>query len=260
MPHPALACALRATRPVALSRPVLLWLCCAGAWAEPAAEPLRVVTDYWPPFRMEGRDGRIEGLDIDLLEELQRRTGVQFEVRRQPWARALEDMRRGQADLMTGLARTAEREQYIDYLQPAYHACAPRLYGSPQRAASIRDYAQLTGLRIGYVLQSAYFEPFDSDPALTKIGVKNEEQLLQMQLRGRIEVLIGTDCQVDFQLRDPQLAGQLVKLAYQPPQQTLLFIGLSRASPRLAERERLSAALQALLREGWLERAAQRYR
>jgi len=253
MPHPALACALRAPRPVALLRPVLLWLCCAGAWAEPAAEPLRVVTDYWPPFRMEGRDGRIEGLDIDLLEELQRRTGVQFEVRRQPWARALEDMRRGQADLMTGLARTAEREQYIDYLQPAYHACAPRLYGSPQRAASIRDYAQLTGLRIGYVLQSAYFEPFDSDPALTKIGVKNEEQLLQMQLRGRIEVLIGTDCQVDFQLRDPQLA-------YQPPQQTLLFIGLSRASPRLAERERLSAALQALLREGWLERAAQRYR
>ena len=255
MPHPALASALRAPRPVALLRPVLLWLCCAGAWAEPAAEPLRVVTDYWPPFRMAGRDGRVEGLDIDLLEELQRRTGVQFEVRRQPWARALEDMRRGQADLMTGLARTAEREQYIDYLQPAYHTCAPRLYGSPQRAASIRDYAQLTGLRIGYVLQSAYFEPFDSDPALTKIGVKNEEQL-----RGRIEVLIGTDCQVDFQLRDPQLAGQLVKLAYQPPQQTLLFIGLSRASPRLAEREQLSAALQALLREGWLERAAQRYR
>lgn len=73
MPHPALACALRAPRPVALLRSVLLWLCCAGAWAEPAAEPLRVVTDYWPPFRMAGRDGRVEGLDIDLLEELQRR-------------------------------------------------------------------------------------------------------------------------------------------------------------------------------------------
>ena len=34
----------------------------------------------------------------------------------------------------------------------------------------------------------------------------------------------------------------------------------NRSRPRLAERERLSAALQALLREGWLERAAQRYR
>ncbi len=111
MPHPALACALRAPRPVAILRPVLLWLCCAGAWAEPAAEPLRVVTDYWPPFRMAGRDGRVEGLDIDLLEELQRRTGVQFEVRRQPWARALEDMRRRQAVVLAGRARSGVRGQ-----------------------------------------------------------------------------------------------------------------------------------------------------
>lgn len=235
-------------------------LLCGSVWAQQASEPLQVVTDYWPPFRMQGVGGQLEGLDIDLLDELQRRTGLRFEVRLQPWARALEDMRRGQADLMTGLARTAEREQYIDYLQPSYHACAPRLYGSPARAADIRAYDQLQGLRIGYVLQSAYFEPFDSDRALTKIGVKNEEQLLQMQLRGRIELMIGTDCQVDFQLRDPMLARQLVKLSYLPPQRTLLFVGLSRASARVAEHDLLAHALQQLLQDGWMERAAQRYR
>lgn len=257
MPYPPFAVLARAS---GWRRVLLLWLISCGAWAQQVGEPLRVVTDYWPPFRMQGVGGSLEGLDIDLLDELQRRTGLRFEVRLQPWARALEDMRRGQADLMTGLARTAEREQYIDYLQPSYHACAPRLYGSPARAASIRDYRQLSGLRIGYVLQSAYFEPFDSDRGLTKIGVKNEEQLLQMQLRGRIELLIGTDCQVDFQLRDPQLARQLVKLAYSPPQQTLLFVGMSRASARLAERELLAGALHSLLRDGWMERAARRYR
>lgn len=256
MLHPSFASTLRISWLAAGA----LWLISSGALAQPASGPLRVVTDYWPPFRMQGDDGRVEGLDIDLLSELERRTGLRFEVRLQPWARGLEDMRRGQADLMTGLARTAEREQYIDYLLPAYHACAPRLYGSPQRAASIRDYVQLAGQRIGYVLQSAYFEPFDSDPALTKIGVKNEEQLLQMQLRGRVELLIGTDCQVDFQLRDPRLARQLVKLTYQPPQQTLLFIGMARASPRLTERERLAKALQGLLHDGWMERAVRRYR
>ena len=115
-------------------------------------------------------------------------------------------------------------------------------------------------MRIGYVLQSAYFEPFDSDAALTKIGVKNEEQLLQMQLRGRVELMIGTDCQVDFQLRDPMLARQLVKLAYQPPAQTRLYLGLSRSGGRSAERELLTRALQQLLQDGWMERAARRYR
>lgn len=257
-----MSCLRPSRRPLgAIGCALALWLCAdGGVWAQQAGEPLQVVTDYWPPFRMQGVGGRLEGLDIDLLDELQRRTGLRFEVRLQPWARALEDMRRGQADLMTGLARTAEREQYIDYLQPSYHACAARLYGSPGRAASIREYVQLHGLRIGYVLQSAYFEPFDSDRALTKIGVKNEEQLLQMQLRGRIELMIGTDCQVDFQLRDPTLARQLVKLSYLPPQRTLLFVGLSRASARIAERDLLAQTLQQLLQDGWMEKAAQRYR
>ncbi|MDD0843058.1 substrate-binding periplasmic protein [Pseudomonas sp. Gutcm_11s] len=241
-------------------RALVLLLFSGCAWAQQVGEPLRVVTDYWPPFRMQGSGGKLEGLDIDLLDELQRRTGLRFEVRLLPWARALEEMRLGQADLMTGLARTAEREQFIDYLEPAYHACAPRLYGAPERAAAIRQYAELDGLRIGYVLRSAYFEPFDSDTSLIKIGVKNEEQLLQMQLRGRVELMIGTDCQVDFQLRDPALASQLTKLAYQPPVQTRLYVGLSRASARKAERQVLARALQQLLQEGRMASVARRYR
>ncbi|WP_252274767.1 substrate-binding periplasmic protein [Pseudomonas subflava] len=241
-------------------RALVLLLFSGCAWAQQAGEPLRVVTDDWPPFRMQGAGGKLEGLDIDLLDELQRRTGLRFEVHRRPWARALEEMRLGQADLMTGLARTAERERYIDYLEPSYHACAPRLYGAPTLAPQIRDYAQLSGLRIGYVLRSAYFEPFDSDASLLKVGVKSERQLLRMQLRGRLELMIGTDCQVDFQLRDPLLARQLVKLAYQPPARTDLYVGLSRANARAGERELLSRTLRQLIREGWMERAAGRYR
>lgn len=240
-------------------RALALLMLCGCAWAQQPGQPLRVVTDYWPPFRMAGVDGQLQGLDIDLLNELEKRTGLHFEIRLQPWARALEDMRSGQADLMTGLARTAEREQYIDYLEPSYYACAPRLYGAPARAASLASYQQLQGLRIGYVLQSVYFEPFDSDSTLLKVGVKNEEQLLQMLLRGRVELLIGTDCQVDFQLRDPQLAPHLAKLAYQPPASTPLYLGLSRAAGHSDERDLLADTLQQLLHEGWLQRAAGAY-
>ncbi|MDG1580662.1 transporter substrate-binding domain-containing protein [Pseudomonas sp. GOM6] len=238
---------------------LLLLLCSAGAWAQEPGQPLRVVTDYWPPFRMAGADGQLEGLDIDLLRELEKRTGLRFEIRLQPWARALEDMRSGQADLMTGLARTPEREQYIDYLEPSYYGCAPRFYGAPQRAESLVSYQQLQGLRIGYVLQSVYFEPFDSDTSLLKVGVKNEDQLLKMLLRGRVELLIGTDCQVDYQLRDAQLAQRLVKLAYQPPASTSLYLGLSRAAGHSDERDLLIDTLQQLLREGWLQHAAEAY-
>ena len=241
---------------VVMLRALVALLCSSGAWAD---EPLRVVTDHWPPFRMQGADGKLQGLDIDLLDELQQRTGLRFEVRLLPWARALEELQDGRADLMTGLARTAERERHIDYLEPSYHACAPRLYGSPARAASIRNYAQLNGLRIGYVLRSAYFEPFDSDTALIKVGVKNEAQLLKMQLRGRVELMIGTDCQVDYQLRDPALAARLAKLAFRPQQQTNLYLGLSRVGQHARERQLLVQALEQLQSDGGLAAIAQRY-
>jgi polar amino acid transport system substrate-binding protein len=75
-------------------RALVLLVFSGCAWAQQAGEPVRVVTDSWPPFRMQGAGGQLEGPDIDLLDELQRRSGLRFEVRLQPWARALADMRR----------------------------------------------------------------------------------------------------------------------------------------------------------------------
>ncbi|MFA7822583.1 substrate-binding periplasmic protein [Aeromonas dhakensis] len=220
-------------------------------------QPLRVMTDLWPPFRMLKEDGHLQGLDIDLLNELSRRTGMRFEVRRAPWARGLAALERGSADMMTGLAKTAERERYIRYLDAPYYACSPRFYASPALAMLLNDYASLRGLRIGYVLKSVYFQPFDSDKALDKIGVSNEQQLLEMLALGRIDVLVGTDCQVDYSLLDPMLAGRIVKAAYQPQARTELYIGFSRK--RLERMPELAAALDTLLREGWIANAALRY-
>lgn len=220
-------------------------------------QPLRVMTDLWPPFRMLKDDGHLQGLDIDLLNELSRRTGMRFEVRRAPWARGLAALERGSADMMTGLAKTAERERYIRYLDAPYYACSPRFYASPALAMLLNDYASLRGLRIGYVLKSVYFQPFDSDKALDKVGVSNEQQLLEMLALGRIDVLVGTDCQVDYSLLDPKLAGRIVKAAYQPQARTELYIGFSRK--RLERMPELAAALDTLLREGWIANAALRY-
>ncbi|EZH84339.1 ABC transporter substrate-binding protein [Ectopseudomonas composti] len=219
--------------------------------------PLRVMTDLWPPFRMLKEDGQLQGLDIDLLNELSRRTGMRFDVQRAPWARGLAALEQGTADMMTGLAKTPERERYIRYLDAPYYACSPRFYASPALALRLNDYASLRGLRIGYVLESVYFQPFDNDKALDKVGVSNEQQLLEMLARGRIDALVGTDCQVDYSLLEPKLAGRIVKAAYQPEARTELYIGFSRK--RLERMPELAAALDTLQREGWIANAALRY-
>lgn len=232
---------------------LLLPLLCRAA--EP--EPLRVMTDLWPPFRMRDENGAFSGLDIDLLAELSRRSGLRFEIQQAPWARGLAALEQGRASLMTGLAKTPERERYIQYLDKPYYRCSPRFYTAPGVAALLDDYASLRGLRIGYVLESAYFQPFDTDQALDKFGVNNEAQLLDMLVRGRIDALVGTDCQVDHALLDPALSGRIVKAAYHPQAQSDLYIGFSRQRP--AHLKQVQAALDSMLADGWITRAAQRY-
>lgn len=227
--------------------------------AQPSGAVLSVATMVWPPFRMSSPGAHLSGLDVDLLNEISRRTGLQFDIQVMPWARGLERMRQGHVDLMTGLARTLEREAYVEYLSPPYHACAPRFYGSAVLQGQVRDYGDLSRLRIGYVLESAYFEPFDSDTRLNKRGVNSESQLLEMLQRGRIDLLVGTDCQVDYDRRDPALAQRLFKMSYEPPNRTALYIGFSRKSPQQAARTLMETALQSIVADGWLQHRARIY-
>ena len=226
-----------------------------------AEEPpaLLVMTDIWPPFRMQEGDGALSGLDIDLLDQLSQRTGLRFEVQRAPWARGLAALQNGKADLMTGLAKTPEREGYIHYLPQPYYACAPRFYAAPAQAKALQSYSQLASLTIGHVLESAYFEPFDSDQQLRKTAVNTENQLLEMLVRGRLQAVIGTDCQVDYELRDARWNGRIVKAVFQPEARTDLYIGFSRQRALQAEYRQVTEALAQMQAEGWITKAAQRY-
>jgi polar amino acid transport system substrate-binding protein len=216
---------------------LLITLLCQLVFADERT-PLRVMTDLWPPFRMEDAHGNLVGLDIDVLNEIGRRSGLQFDVQRAPWARGLADLQQGRADLMIGLAKTPDREQYIHYLGTPYYACAPRFYTAANAADGLQSYADLQGKLVGFV---------------------HESVLLQMLLRGRLAAVIGTDCQVDFELLQPQYAAAIAKARYRPEARTELFIGFSRVRGLVAEQQLMGQALQKMLDEGWINQRAKRY-
>lgn len=223
------------------------------------APTLTVVTDVWPPFRMLAQDDQFYGLDIDILRRLQARSGIELELRRVPWGRALKQMQTGQADLMIGLAHTRERAAFIDYLQPAYYQCNPAFYGKAAAVGPLRSYEALKGKVVGYVLNSAYFAPFDGDGQIDKHGVPTEEQLLRMVERGHLPLMIGTDCQVDYALSRRNDAN-LVKADYRPPHPVVLYLGMSKRSPHHSLGPELAQALREMVASGEVETLAQPYR
>ncbi|MGL5524339.1 MAG: substrate-binding periplasmic protein [Aeromonas veronii] len=228
------------------------------SWTVHAKAVLTVATDAWPPFRIVAPDGQLHGIDIAILSRLEQLSGVSLQIKQVPWGRALKQMETGQVDLMIGLAMSPARAHYIDYLQPSYYQCRTVFYGKAAAAKTLRTYEDLKGQTVGYVLNSVYFDPFDSDSEIHKYGVRNEALLLQMVKRDRLPLMIGGDCQVDYALSLIN-DSELQKAEYHSPQFMKLYLAMSKRSPNQAIKPLLVQALQQLIDSGEIATLAKPY-
>jgi polar amino acid transport system substrate-binding protein len=227
------------------------------SWGE--EKTYRMATEEWPPFRLidPGSQSGFRGIDIELVAALERVLGVRILIERHPWARALEMMRAGQVDFLTGVARTAEREQFMHYVDVSYCAVRPRFYTQKGKGKEILSYEHLYGKTIGYSLNSAYFEPFNSDSKLVKQGLSTETQLLQVLALNRLDIIIGTDPNLSYDVARLKLGEEVELTAYQPDKRTDLYIAISKRSPMLEDAATVEGALRTLLAEGVVERILQ---
>lgn len=231
----------------------------AAALLLPAhADDLVMATDDWPPFRISNDRGLV-GLDIDFIEEVAKRTGADLTVAKMPWGRALTSMQSGSVDMMTGLAYRDERAEYIAYTDTPYFKCTTAFYTIAGQADKIRRYEDLAQHQVGFVLHSAYFDRFDNDQSLDKVGVAQEQILIDMLMSRRFGVMIGTDCQVDYLIKQQGFAGKIEKAPYNPGNAVDLFLGVSRKSGWAERLDELNQVVKGLVDEGFVEEISRTY-
>lgn len=239
-------------------RLIVTFLSVALAIVPARASEMILATDDWPPFRISSDAGLI-GLDLDLIEEIARRTDTGLRVIKMPWGRGLASMESGAVDVMTGLAYREERAKYIAYTDTPYFKCTTAFYTVAGRGDQIRSYEDLYRHQIGYVLHSAYFERFDADQGLDKVGVPQEQTLVDMLVKGRFAVMIGTDCQVDYHIERLGLSEAIEKTPYNPGNKVDLYLGVSKRSDWAARLDELNEVVRELLEEGFIDKVAQEY-
>ncbi len=250
---------IRAAGLLLLGVVVVLFWTGGKSWGE--QKTYRMATEEWPPFRINdpASPSGFRGIDIEMVAALEQRLGVKILIERHPWARALEMMRTGQVDFLTGVARTAEREQFMHYVDVSYGAVRPRFYTQKGKGGEILSYDNLYGKTIGHSLNSAYFEPFNSDGRLNKQGLSTETQLLQVLALNRLDIIIGTDPNLSYDVGRLKLGEAVEPTAYQPDKKTDLYIAISRRSAMLQDTDRVEEALRTLLAEGVVERILQNF-
>jgi polar amino acid transport system substrate-binding protein len=223
---------------------------------------LVMVTEVWPPFRMNDPQSPsgFTGIDIDLTLELSARIGIPIEIARVPWARALEMMRTGTADLITGVAWTEERARFMVYAATSYASVRPMFLAPTGRGASVRAYGDLQGKSIGLSTNSAYFPQFNEDNTLNKVGLSTEVQILQMLALSRLDLAIGTDPNLSWDMARLGLKDKVEPTSWQPDYRTALFVAVSARSPAASLVGQIDQAIQSMMADGTMDRILNTYR
>lgn len=171
----------------------------------------------WPPFSFRQADGALVGIDMDLLQLLSERIGLKFEpVPTRNWEEAYARIKRGELDLVTGTARTPERQRYLHF-SSAYLSFPVAIISRTDDAfyISVED---LPERRLaGPSNHAPIMELRRQFPELRLVETPTEDAAFEAVLKKRADVAVTNLANASFIIKTRGLTG--LKIAGILPQQ-----------------------------------------
>ena len=214
--------------------------------------------ELWPLSAQTYQSGVSEehavGVVARIMQRVAEKLDIKLEMQYAPFARRLEFMRSGEIDIMGGLLKREGREAYIYFVSTPYVDKSRKIFFVRKGEANrIQSYKDLYGLEIGTKIHSKYFPQFDSDDRLNKQPVSSVEQNFKMLLQNRIDTVIYSYRSGYTTLLKMGIADQVEPAVYYYNGENPVYIGISKKSPLLAEKDRIEKIVREMVDSGEME-------
>lgn len=199
--------------------------------------------DHFPRFHEFQRPDRPVGASVDLMQELAHRAGFRIEYSpRTPVARCFRQIENGEADLMTNLNRTAEREALMQMF-PYSERIPESLYQRGDDPRTINQLSQLEHLTLATVRNYAYHP--DLMTLVRNLGSNRQLEVpsiaagFDVLAKGRVDgLIVPRYSSLDYLYNTPRLHQKFKRapLMLKTATPQFIYIGFSRRSrhPQLA--------------------------
>ena len=187
---------------------------------------ITAVTEPWPPF--SGPRLRDKGFLPEVLVEAFDQFGYTVTVVFRPWARSLDDVKKGDKDILCGAYYTQERTKFLVYSQPIAEV-QDVLFRKEGRNITYQQLTDLKPYKIGVVRGAAHGKEFDAADFLNKEEVTHSGQNIRKLLVDKIDLMAGPMDVIKFIIkRDyPQFIDKIVVV--NPPLSTnKIYFGFSK--------------------------------
>lgn len=168
---------------------------------------LRVAPERdYGPFVFVEPDGRVSGLSVEMLQLVQRRTGIELRwLPAQPLAGLLDLARRRDADLLTSLRPNPERSAFLLFTRPYVKVPAILVTRADRAAPTLqtlqgRPVAVGAGYAVEAVVRASY-------PKVRWLAVSDDRQALEAVLARRADAAVVDAASAAFVIRRQALEG-----------------------------------------------------
>jgi polar amino acid transport system substrate-binding protein len=171
------------------------------------------------------------GVSVEILTAIAKRLRAKLVIQEDPFKRRLYLMKDGTIDLISGLLKRPEREEYIHFVHPPYMKRSDTVFFVQKKNASLIDtYADLYPLKIGTILGSQYFQQFDQDTRLHKEPVSGMLINFKKLLLGRLDTVILPEAYGIEQIHKMGITDKIVMARYRFSKRKEVYIGISKKS------------------------------
>lgn len=220
-------------------------------------EAFTIVSDTYPPYEYK-KDGKIIGMDVEILNEVAKEADIVLNIKFYPWKRALTMAKNGNADGIFSILYSKERAKYIKYPSIPLSTGKQRIFVNSTFKGDITKVSDLKGKTIGVVRGNTYGEEFNNYTNFYKIEVNGPDMLFRMLNIGRYSFVIENENVGIYTIKKFNFKG-IRPLTY-IPNDSKYYIGISKKSKRAKELfNKISEALAILKDSGKLEAIQNKY-
>ena len=242
---------------------IILPFFCGAVYAQQSFAPrITIGIHHAPPLSYADNQARPSGLIIDILDVLAKELDFSLQIVPCPFSRCLKMVKEGKIDLLGELIYTEARAKELEYVFPAYMVLHSSFvfYALHNSDIKVENYQQLADKRIAVMRGAAYFSRFDQDESLQKVPVDTERVVVEMLLKGRVDLAISVEATADHSMGVlNQPSQRLKKLAYRYQDEILGHAVMSKKFAANPLADKFKQTYQLLAQQGKFDDILARY-
>jgi ABC-type amino acid transport substrate-binding protein len=186
------------------------------------------------------------GLHAKYVNYISTKMDMSLEITPMPFARRIQELRKGNLDLLVGIRRDSEEEDEFIYVLPSYEKLRHTFFIRKDDKNQLNNSSQLLNHTIGVTRHAKYSAKFSEQEGFVLVNISTLKQKIKLLMKNRIDTFIHYQESTLPVLVEMGLQNDIIHANFQPIEYHSYYVAITKKSRLFPHIKKL----QSVIRQG----------